>query len=109
SGSRPVAEAFQGFAAERLGWGGDPARGTCTADVSLGNVEVLRRVTKPGDGVIITPPVYHPFFDLLPEAGCAVVEVPLLGGIDGGWSLDLDGIAPPFHSGAPPLPLCNPH
>ena len=86
SGSRPVAEAFQGFAAARLGWDVDPARVTCTADVSLGNVEVLRRVTEPGDGVIITPPVYHPFFDLLPEAGCSVVEVPLLGGIDEGWS-----------------------
>src|SRR4029453_8518172 len=109
SGSRPVAEAFQGFAAERLGWDVDPARVTCTADVSLGNVEVLRRVTKPGDGVIIAPPVYHPFFDLLPEAGCAVVEVPLLGGIDEGWSLDLDGIDAAFAAGARAMLLCNPH
>jgi cystathionine beta-lyase len=109
SGSRPVAEAFQGFAAERLGWEVDPARVTCTADVSLGNVEVLRRVTKPGDGVIITPPVYHPFFDLLPEAGCAVVEVPLLGGIEEGWSLDLDGIDAAFDAGARAMLLCNPH
>ena len=82
---------------------------TCTADVSLGNVEVLRRVTEPGDGVIITPPVYHPFFDLLPEAGCSVVEVPLLGGIDEGWSLDLDGIDAAFAAGARAMLLCNPH
>ena len=109
SGSRPVAEAFQGFAATRLGWDVDPARVTCTADVSLGNVEVLRRVTEPGDGVIITPPVYHPFFDLLPEAGCSVVEVPLLGGIDEGWSLDLDGIDAAFAAGARAMLLCNPH
>ncbi len=109
SGSRPVAEAFRVFAAERLGWEVDPARVTCTADVSLGNVEVLRRVTKPGDGVIITPPVYHPFFDLLPEAGNAVVEVPLLGGIDEGWSLDLDGIDAAFEAGARAMLLCNPH
>lgn len=109
SGSRPVAEAFQGFAAERLGWDVDPGRVTCTADVSLGNVEVLRRVTNPGDGVIITPPVYHPFFDLLPEAGCAVVEVPLLGDIDEGWSLDLDGIEAAFDAGARAMLLCNPH
>ena len=33
SGSRPVAEAFEGFAATRLGWQVDPARVTCTADV----------------------------------------------------------------------------
>ncbi|WP_159607263.1 MalY/PatB family protein, partial [Agromyces humi] len=85
------------------------ARVTCTADVSLGNVEVLRRVTRPGDGVIITPPVYHPFFDLLPEAGATVVEVPLLGGIDEGWSLDLDGIDAAFAAGARAMLLCNPH
>ena len=109
SGSRPVAEAFQGFAAARLGWDVDPARVTCTADVSLGNVEVLRRVTEPGDGVIITPPVYYPFFDLLPEAGCAVVDVPLLGGIDEGWSLDLEGIDAAFEAGARAMLLCNPH
>ena len=109
SGSRPVAEAFQGFAAARLGWDVDPARVTCTADVSLGNVEVLRRVTEPGDGVIITSPVYYPFFDLLPEAGCAVVEVPLLGGIDEGWSLDLEGIDAAFEAGARAMLLCNPH
>jgi cystathionine beta-lyase len=109
SGSRPVAEALQGFAAARLGWDVDPGRVTCTADVSMGNVEVLRRVTEPGDGVIITPPIYHPFFDLLPEAGCAVVEVPLLGGIDEGWSLDLDGIDSAFAGGARAMLLCNPH
>ena len=77
SGSLPVAEAFQGFASTRLGWEVDPARVTCTADVSMGIVEVLRRVTSPGDGVIITPPIYPPFFDLVTEASCAVVEVPI--------------------------------
>ena len=82
SGSRPVAEAFEGFAASRLGWDVDPARITCTADVSMGIVEVLRRVTGPGDGVVITPPSYPPFFDAVAEAGARVVEVPMAGGID---------------------------
>ena len=48
-------------------------------------------------------------FDLLPEAGCAVVEVPLLGGIEEGWSLDLDGIDAAFDAGARAMLLCNPH
>ena len=109
SGSRPVAEAFEGFAATRLGWQVDPARVTCTADVSMGIVEVLRRVTGPGDGVIITPPIYPPFFDLVTEASAVVVEVPMLGGIDEGWSLDLDGIDAAFAAGAKAMVLCNPH
>ncbi len=108
SGSLPVAEAFQGFAAARLGWDVDATRVTCTADVSLGNVEVLRRVTEPGDGVIITPPIYPPFFDLVTEASCTVVEVPLLGGIDDGWTLDLDGVDEAFSEGARAMLLCNP-
>jgi cystathionine beta-lyase len=109
SGSRPVAEAFEGFAATRLGWTVDPARVTCTADVSLGIVEVLRRVTHPGDGIVITPPVYPPFFDLVAEAGGRVVEVPMSGGIDEGWALDLDGIDAAFTAGARAMVLCNPH
>ncbi|MDQ0893181.1 MalY/PatB family protein [Agromyces ramosus] len=109
NGSLPVAEAFQDFASTRLGWEVDPARVTCTADVSMGIVEVLRRVTTPGDGVIITPPIYPPFFDLVAEASCAVVEVPMLGGIDEGWALDLDGIDAAFAAGARAMVLCNPH
>ena len=108
-GSLPVAEAFAEFAAARLGWDPDPARVTCTADVSMGIVEVLRRVTTPGDGVIITPPIYPPFFDLVAEARTTVREVPMLGGIDEGWSLDLDGIDAAFAGGARAMVLCNPH
>lgn len=109
AGSLPVAEAFQGFAAARLGWDVDPTRVTCTADVSMGIVEMLRRVTEPGDGVVITPPIYPPFFDLVTEASGRVVEVPMLGGIDEGWSLDLDGIDAAFAAGARAMVLCNPH
>lgn len=109
SGSRHVAEAFRGFAARRLGWDVDPARVTCTGDVGMGIVEVLRRVTTPGDGIVITPPIYPPFFDLVTEAGGTVVDVPMLGGIDEGWELDLLGIEAAFAGGARAIVLCNPH
>jgi cysteine-S-conjugate beta-lyase len=109
AGSLPVAEAFKGFAAARLGWEIDPTSVTCTADVSMGIVEVLRQVTAPGDGVVITPPVYSPFFDLVTEAGGVVVDVPMLGGIDEGWSLDLDRVDAAFAAGARAMVLCNPH
>jgi cystathionine beta-lyase len=109
SGSGPVAEAFQGFAAARLGWDVDPGRITCTADVSMGIVEVLRQVTSPGDAVVITPPIYPPFFDLVAEARTRVREVPMRGGIDEGWSLDLEGIEAAFAEGARAMVLCNPH
>ncbi|GAA1521124.1 cystathionine beta-lyase [Agromyces terreus] len=104
-----VAEAFQGFAARRFGWEPDPARVTCTADVSMGIVEVLRQAVAPGDRVIVTSPIYPPFFDLVTEAGGVVDEVPLLGGIRDGWSFDLPGIEAAFARGARAMLLCNPH
>lgn len=106
-------EAFATFAASRWDWTVDPAQVWTTTDVGVAIVETLRRVTKSGDGVIINPPVYFPFFDLVTESGACVVEVPLAGSIDGGtddgWSLDLDGIERAFRGGARAHLLCNPH
>ena len=102
-------EAFATFAANRWGWTVDPAQVWTTTDVGVAIVETLRRVTKPGDGVIINPPVYFPFFDLVAEAGTRAVEVPLAGGLDDGWSLDLDAIEREFKAGTRAYLLCNPH
>jgi cystathionine beta-lyase len=111
--SLPVGIAFGGFAARRWGWDVDPASVMTTTDVSVGIVEILRQVTAPGDGVVICPPVYPPFFDLIPEAGARVIEVPLLEVplLDDGaaWSLDLQWIETAFAAGARAFLLCNPH
>lgn len=103
-----LAPAFAGFAERRWEWNVDPEQISSTTDVSVVIVESLRLAINPGDGVIITPPVYPPFFDLVPEAGGQVVEVPL---VDDGtsWALDLDGIEAAFAAGARALLLCNPH
>jgi cystathionine beta-lyase len=101
--------AFASFAQQRWGWAVDPAQVFTTTDVGVAIVETLRRVTKPGDSVIVNSPVYFPFFDLIPEAGAQVVDIPLLGGLDDGWSLDLSGIEQAFSDGATAFLLCNPH
>jgi len=98
-----VFESFAAFAARRLGWAPDPARMRLVPDVMAGIVEVLRVLTAPGDGVVITPPVYPPFFEGIPEAGRRVVEVPLADG-----ELDLDALDAAFAAGARALLLCNP-
>jgi len=100
-------EAFRAFTARRWGWNAGDAAIVSTADVSMGIVEILRQVTAPGDRVVITPPVYPPFFDLAPEAGASVVEVPLVA--DEGHRLDLAGLDAAFSSGARAFLLCNPH
>jgi cysteine-S-conjugate beta-lyase len=103
----PAGEAFAGFAQRRWGWAVSPESVRTTTDVSVCIVESLRRVIESGDGVVINPPVYPPFFHLVGEAGGTVVEVPLLD--DGcSYGLDLVGIEAAFAAGARALLLCNP-
>ncbi|MFJ8896218.1 MalY/PatB family protein [Leifsonia sp. NPDC102414] len=101
--------AFAGFASSSWGWTVEPERTLTTADVSVVIVESLRLAIEPGDRVIITPPVYPPFYEFIPEAGGVVEEVPLLSSETDGWSLDLDGIERAFAGGARAFLLCNPH
>lgn len=104
----PLAAAYAAFAERRYGWAPDPDGMRSTADVSMGIVEILRRVISPGDRVIVNPPVYPPFFELVEEAGGVVERVPLRDtGI--GWELDLEGIETALAAGARAVLLCNPH
>src|SRR5690349_15230181 len=69
--------AAAGFAARRWGWQLDPGSVTAVADVGVGVVELLRGLTRPADAVVISPPVYPPFFQWPREAGAQLREVPL--------------------------------
>jgi cysteine-S-conjugate beta-lyase len=99
-----LAEAFAEFAKARLGWEVDPAGVGAIPDVVNGLTSVLRLISKPGDRVIINTPVYHPFFGIIEELGCELVEVPLVEG-----QLDVDGIDAEFRRGAVAIILCSPH
>lgn len=100
-----LAAALAGFLGRRQGWAPDPEQVVPCNDVVAGLRDLLRLLLEPGAGVVVTPPVYHPFFSLVPEAGCRVAEVPLAGGRE----LDLAGIEAAFAAGARAMLLCNPH
>ncbi|GAB3121597.1 MalY/PatB family protein [Glaciibacter psychrotolerans] len=102
------AEALAGFTLRRWGWRIDPEHVSTTTDVSVAIVESLRQLIRPGDEVVINPPIYPPFFDLIPEAGGLVREVPLVHS-EVGWTLDLEGLEVAFAAGARAYLLCNPH
>ena len=104
------AEAFAGFAARHWGWSVEPAHTVLMPDVMQGAVHALRALTRPGSPIVLTPPVYPPFFHhVAVDLGRRIVEVPLLDGPDGGFRLDLDGIDAAFAGGAGGLLLCHPH
>lgn len=100
--------AFAAFAARRWQWTVHPEHVSTATDVSVVVVESLRLMIAPGDPVVINPPVYAPFFDLVREAGGEVVQVPLASDADG-WSLDLEALERAFAAGARAYLLCNPH
>src|SRR5215212_4913032 len=104
-----VGEALARFAAARWRWELDPLRVAPVADVGVGAVELLRVLTRPGDRVVVSPPVYPPFFSWVPEARATVVEVPLAS-TDDGPRLDLAALEGTFAAERPAAYLlCSPH
>jgi cystathionine beta-lyase len=99
--------AFAGFAARRFGWEVEPGRVRLVPDVMTAVPELLRALTEPGDGVVVNPPVYPPFFDAVAFLGREVVEVPITR-IDEGGRLDLEGLERAFAAGAKAFLLCHP-
>lgn len=65
--------------------------------------------TEPGDGVIIMPPVYGPFFSAEEATGRVAVHCPLTENADGRYEMDFDAIEKAMQAGAKALLLCNPH
>ena len=99
--------AFARFAQMRYGWAPDPANVAAIPDVMAGVVEVLRLICRPGDGVVVNTPVYPPFFTHIEEAGCRVVEAPL---VRSGARHELDDASlDRALSDARVYLLCNPH
>ncbi len=79
---------------------------------------IIMAFTKAGDGVVLQPPVYYPFFSAVKSNGCKVIENRLLEN-DGFYTMDLGGLAQAFrpdNSALRPEPsrarillLCSPH
>ena len=69
----------------------------------------LNVITQPGDGIIIQPPVYHPF-RIVPEGNHRrIVYNPLIENPDGSYSMDFDNLAKVADDTCKVLILSNPH
>ena len=98
------ATALAGFALERWGWSVDPARMSMVPDVMLGVVELLKLVSEPGDGVVVNPPVYPPFYMFIEHMDRRIVTAPLTA--EG--RIDFERLRDAFRTAKAYL-LCNPH
>jgi len=62
----------------------------------------------PGDGVIVQPPVYFPFFSAVTRSERRLLLNPLIEA-DGHWQIDIDHLEACAADGAKALLLCSPH
>jgi cysteine-S-conjugate beta-lyase len=103
------AKALNDFAIDRWNWSFDPATAHQVTDVLTGVMETIRAVAPQG-AIVLTTPVYPPFFSIAEALERPVVDAPL--GPEG--RIDLDALDRAFaeaatHGGRPALILSNPH
>jgi cystathionine beta-lyase len=101
-------EAVTGWLARRHEWKVDPEWILPGSGVVFGLATSVRAFTEPGDGVVIQPPVYHPFRRVIEANGRRVVENPLWLQ-DGRYVPDLEQLESCLRDGAQLLMLCSPH
>ncbi len=98
-------EAYAAFAADVWGQRLDAASMEIVCDTMTGLRELVLTVTKPGDAVVINPPIYPPFRETVSATGRRTVEVPIAAG-----RLDLDALETAFERERPAAYLlCSPH
>jgi len=105
-----MVEAFCGWSTRRHGWTPDPDLVVPNTSVLQGVWSCVEAFTEPGDGVVLTPPIYFPFNDIGPTTGRRTVDWPLVRDADG-WHYDLDHLARLLADdpGIRMLLLCHPH
>ena len=65
--------------------------------------------TQPGDGIIIQPPVYGPFYFSIRDNERKIMECPLDCDESGRYTMNLESIEEACQNGAKMMMLCNPH
>jgi len=101
-------EAFAAMASKRWGWQIDvPSQARRAGDVMNSMLAVLETCTAPGDAVVINPPVYPPFRQVITGYRRRITEAPLTA--DG--RLDLATLEAAFTGPDRPTAylLCSPH
>ena len=108
-----LGSAFASFADRRWNWTVDPTHVRVATDVGVGVVEILRVFTNPGDGVLISSPVYQNFYTWINETKVRGIDVPFIhqqsDDVSLAWGIDWQGIEEAYSSGIKIHLLCSPH
>lgn len=100
--------AIQGWVERRHGWTVEKDWIAYSPNVVIALSSLIMSLTKPGDKIIVQPPVYFPFFHVV-EGNERVMVENQLKNIDGRYHFDLDDLKSKIDSSTKMLLLCNPH
>ena len=108
--SRPDSyfEAICDWQARRNHWHPDPACCSHALGVIPAIGSMIQYMTEKGDGILIQPPVYGDFFDIIQDNGRQVVSNYFIQQSDGSWKFDREDFAKKIKDVRMFL-LCNPH
>ncbi|MGI2336388.1 MAG: MalY/PatB family protein [Dehalogenimonas sp.] len=102
---------------DKYGWKVKPEWLVFTPGVIPAIAAAVRAYAHPGDAVVMADPIYHPFWSVVPDAGCRIAASPLKLS-KSRYEMDFDDLRQRFKAGdnpfrpAPParaMILCNPH
>jgi len=101
-------EAFADRMAARFDWPVDPRRVEILTDVVQGMYISVEAYSRPGEGVVIQPPIYPPFFEAVRETERTLVENQLVATPDG-YAIDFDRLREETDARTRVVLFCNPH
>ncbi|BDD08997.1 aminotransferase [Fulvitalea axinellae] len=101
-------KAFVDWVGKRHGWAVSENHLSFSPGVVPALSFLMSALTEEGDKVLIQPPVYHPFKEVVGTNGRALVNNPLVLR-DGRYYMDFDGLESEFADGVRMMFLCNPH
>ncbi len=106
-----VWEAVTAWVESRYRWSVDPSWMSYTAGVITGLNVAIQTFTRPGEKIVIQPPVYPPFHSSVLSNGRRIVYNPLRrdDDIHGRYRFDLEGLRSLVDRDTRMLVLCNPH
>lgn len=108
SGDAKLFDAAAWWMQERHGWAADPAHMFVTTGIVNAVALCLDTFTKPGDGIVLTTPVYHAFAKTILGADRRVVECPMPMQ-DGIYVPDFEAWDAQMDGSAKAIILCSPH
>lgn len=101
-----MAEAWAAWQHTHFGWQPDTERTRPFTSVLHALEVALWLRTKPGDGIVVFTPIYHPFLHAIRDGQQRLIDVPLE---PTSWRLDLDRLEASIDDTTSAILFCQPH